>query len=571
MRTKKLFALVITFVMMFALISVDILAVENGGINGYQPSISCKLKVNGDPYYGEDKIFHRGDKVTLRVEDVTYKGQTLDSSKVRYQWVKIVYNGSGGNSSYDIPEAMNSTYTFAYDGSSYGCNIKVTDSNNSVLATSYENFNLKEDTLTVTVTSDLPGAYDETGDYKISNVPLGKNGTLTVNASSTYGNKNISYEWWHRVAESDQMDEKKLSETSNVLHLTKGIGSEYYHCVISDGNVTKDVFFCVEPIATLTVTPTINGFQPKRFERGYMYVAEAGEKVTMKVDATSSNGKIEYLWKLNELNVETNRYEMKNLGTTNSETFTKRKETSDILGLGAEMYECYIKDGNELINVSFIVFSIAPDQVTTQIDVGNDVPTMTINNRLEELSNDLLKDDLDALQGGESAEVKLTAEKKDRVSENEQAVIAEKMSQDSNVGMYLDINLYKKVESDPSATQVAETQKEINISITVPEELINENEDVTRSYQIIRVHNGVAETLDTQYDAETESLTFNTNKFSTYVITYKEVKVDNSGNIGSKQPQTGDNNDMRLWISMLFASAFALFGVTIRNRKCQYN
>lgn len=145
------------------------------------------------------------------------------------------------------------------------------------------------------------------------------------------------------------------------------------------------------------------------------------------------------------------------------------------------------------------------------------------------------------------------------------------MSQDSNVGMYLDINLYKKVESNPSATQVAETQKDINISVDVPEELINENENVTRSYQIIRVHNGVAETLDTQYDAETESLTFNTNKFSTYVITYKDVKVDNSGNVGSKQTQTGDNNDMGLWISMLFASVFTLYGVTIRNRKCQYH
>lgn len=108
------------------------------------------------------------------------------------------------------------------------------------------------------------------------------------------------------------------------------------------------------------------------------------------------------------------------------------------------------------------------------------------------------------------------------------------MSIDSNVGMYLDINLYKKVESDPSVTQVAET-------------------------------------LDTQYDAETESLTFNTNKFSTYVITYKDVKVDNSGNVGSKQTQTGDNNDMGLWISMLFASVFTLYGVTIRNRKCQYH
>ena len=75
-------------------------------------------------------------------------------------------------------------------------------------------------------------------------------------------------------------------------------------------------------------------------------------------------------------------------------------------------------------------------------------------------------------------------------------------------------------------------QKDINLSIDIPQNLINENEGVTRSYQIIRVHDGAAETLDAQYDAETKSLTFNTDRFSTYALGYKD-KAAVPGDINS--------------------------------------
>ena len=75
-------------------------------------------------------------------------------------------------------------------------------------------------------------------------------------------------------------------------------------------------------------------------------------------------------------------------------------------------------------------------------------------------------------------------------------------------------------------------QKDINLSIDIPQNLINENEGVTRSYQIIRVHDGAAETLDAQYDAETKSLTFNTDRFSTYALVYKD-KAAVSGDINN--------------------------------------
>ena len=452
MKTKKYFVLLIAVIMLVTIIPVSVFAVAGNGSQSQPAQIKCTPKINGEKYYGDYKYIKRGEEVTLSVENITLNGQTPDPSKISYQWSKRVDVASNQNPYQDISEATQSTYTFAYDGlNEYVCRITVMDSNNALQRYSGIFF-LKEDTLTVSISSNPLGKYADEGDYRISNVPLGEQVTLIVNASSTKQDANLTYEWEHMVVGTYQ-DPEMLSETSNTLSFSKSIGIERFSCHVSDGNRSTYVMFFVDPVDTLTVTPTINGFMPKRFERGYMYVAQPGEEVTMKVDA------------------------------------------------------------------------------------GNDVPPISINNSPEELSNDLLKDNLEDLSSGKKAEVKLTAEKRDNLLENEQKIIAEKMSEDSVVGMYLDINLYKKVESDENntqitETQITETQKDINLSIDIPQNLINENEGVTRSYQLIRVHDGVAETLDAQYDAETKSLTFNTDRFSTYALGYKD-KAAVPGDINS--------------------------------------
>ena len=534
MKTKKYFVLLIAVIMLVTIIPVSVFAVEGNGSQSQPAQIKCTPKINGEKYYGDYKYIKRGDEVTLSVENITLNGQTPDLSKISYQWSKRVDIAGNQNPYQDISGATQSTYTFAYDGlNEYVCRITVMDLNDVPRGNS-GSFYLKEDTLTVSISSNPLGKCDDEGDYRISNVPLDEQVTLTVDASSTKQDANLTYKWDYMVVGTHQYPEM-LSETSHTLSFSKGIGIELFGCCVSDGNRSRYVMFFVDPVDTLTVTPTINGFMPKRFERGYMYVAKPGEEVMMKVDAVSKNENIEYSWQKYRWDVESENYVFEDLGTTNSETIIKEEEIYDFDGIdpyGIEMYECYIKDGTELVNVSFIVFNIMPEQVTTEVDAGNDVPSISINNSPEELSNDLLKDNLEDLSYGATAEVKLTAEKRDNLLENEQKIIEGKMSEDSEVGMYLDINLYKKVESDENNTQITETQKDINLSIDIPQNLINENEGVTRSYQIIRVHDGAAETLDAQYDAETKSLTFNTDRFSTYALVYKD-KAAVSGDINS--------------------------------------
>ncbi len=135
-------------------------------------------------------------------------------------------------------------------------------------------------------------------------------------------------------------------------------------------------------------------------------------------------------------------------------------------------------------------------------------------------------------------------------------------SGDYTVGLYLDINLFKKVGSN-DATKVTETKGKVKASIVIPESLWKSG----RTFEIIRVHDGVATAIAGTYDENTHVFTFETDKFSTYALAYKDpASSSNSGttsnssssngsnSIQATAPKTGDSNDIRVWYLLLMAS-----------------
>ena len=135
-------------------------------------------------------------------------------------------------------------------------------------------------------------------------------------------------------------------------------------------------------------------------------------------------------------------------------------------------------------------------------------------------------------------------------------------SGDYTVGLYLDINLFKKVGSN-DATKVTETNGKVKASIVIPESLWKSG----RTFEIIRVHDGVATAIAGTYDENTHVFTFETDKFSTYALAYKDpASSSNSGttsnssssngsnSIQATAPKTGDSNDIRVWYLLLMAS-----------------
>ena len=153
------------------------------------------------------------------------------------------------------------------------------------------------------------------------------------------------------------------------------------------------------------------------------------------------------------------------------------------------------------------------------------------------------------------------------VSQTDKTLI-QNTSGDYTVGLYLDINLFKKVGSN-DATKVTETNGKVKASIVIPESLWKSG----RTFEIIRVHDGVATAIAGTYDENTHVFTFETDKFSTYALAYKDAtssdnnsstsdsstssdssSSNSSNSTQSTAPKTGDPNDIRVWYLLLIAS-----------------
>ena len=134
--------------------------------------------------------------------------------------------------------------------------------------------------------------------------------------------------------------------------------------------------------------------------------------------------------------------------------------------------------------------------------------------------------------------------------------------------MYLDITMYKQV-GENEASRLTQLGDRVQICFKLADSLINTDKNVTRTYSIIRVHNGKAEIITPVFDAATKTLTFETDRFSTYAVVYTDVEnVPPTGETTppADTPATGDSFHMMLWATMLVLSVAALI-VLLAERK----
>ena len=156
----------------------------------------------------------------------------------------------------------------------------------------------------------------------------------------------------------------------------------------------------------------------------------------------------------------------------------------------------------------------------------------------------------------------------DSVQETDKTLI-QNTSSDYTVGLYFDINLFKKVGGN-DATKVTETNGKVQASIVIPEGLRKSG----RTFEIIRVHDGEAAAIEGTYDENTHVFTFETDKFSTYALVYKDLasssdsgSSDSSNNTQPTTPKTGDPNDIRVWYLLLLASLGGLGFLGLSKKK----
>lgn len=133
-------------------------------------------------------------------------------------------------------------------------------------------------------------------------------------------------------------------------------------------------------------------------------------------------------------------------------------------------------------------------------------------------------------------------ETSEEVKKDIEKVIAAAKENNVEVAQYLDINI-KVMAGDEELGKITTTTEKLTFQVAVPEELKKEG----RTFIVIRVHDGKVEELKTV--EKDGMLTFETDKFSTYALTYKDAEPTKPATKPATKPTTPNTSDMSMIIN----------------------
>lgn len=171
---------------------------------------------------------------------------------------------------------------------------------------------------------------------------------------------------------------------------------------------------------------------------------------------------------------------------------------------------------------------LRPSPVEVEFDqnvlLNGETSTTTVSNLNGETAATLLtEEELGRYSGGESVNIYLEVNNESGSTgipaEDKSVAKTAVASAGAKEGAYLDLKLYKQLSNDADRTAIHESATAFDITVDIPAELAAPY-GYTREYSIIRVHNGVAETLEST--VSDGKISFSTDKFSTYLIAYSD-------------------------------------------------
>ncbi|MBQ2732581.1 MAG: hypothetical protein IJF74_00340, partial [Clostridia bacterium] len=201
-------------------------------------------------------------------------------------------------------------------------------------------------------------------------------------------------------------------------------------------------------------------------------------------------------------------------------------------------------------------------------DNNNAANTNLTNSDLELVEKLLTDDERSEAAKGAQVKVYLKVEDISAAAPAAHVAEAEEKAGDDTIGMYLDIDLFKQI-GNSDEKQVTETSGTVSITITIPENLINTDPSVVRSYKIIRVHedengNLITDVIEGVFDPETNSFTFETDKFSTYALAYNDEVSEDYVPIS---PSTGDGTLIFCAAALISGAMMLTFAMETKKRR----
>lgn len=200
--------------------------------------------------------------------------------------------------------------------------------------------------------------------------------------------------------------------------------------------------------------------------------------------------------------------------------------------------------------------------ITAQSVSGEGVPAINIASAADQLLNlaKLSEDENKAVKAGNKTQFVLSAS--GMTPTKEEIALIQSVLGNNAIGQYLNLNLTLKI-SGRADRQITDLSAPMYIAITIPQNLVNHDSSIERTYRIVRIHDGVAALIDGTYDAATNQFTFATDGFSTYALVYEDVNTTLTG----RSPKTGDNSLWMVWTLILCAGCSILFAAGKRCKK----
>ena len=386
---------------------------------------------------------------------------------------------------------------------------------------------------TVRVTYPADDNYEKSSVTKNFTIKKMKTRVSAIDLSKTYGEKGYELMYsFDRLARGDRL-------TGITLTREEGEDVGTYKIKVSQkegSNPNYDITF-------KDGTYTIN---PLSIDKGTVVLGNVlkytGEKQTQEVEQVLVNGKA-----LNKEDYEV----LDNQATKEGKhVLTIKAKGNNHTGSFEYSYAILPKENDKIGTGSFTV------KTTGDVEISRDeVIDLLIENK------EITANELSEVAEGKKIEIVL------EVKEAQTNELIETNTKGYKVGKYLNITLNKIVNG--TTESIHELSKVMKVTIKVPEELINKDSKTKREYYIARSHNGKVDILETKYNEKTNSLTFETDKFSDYAIIYKDKKelkttvttsINKSNTKQTTKAKTGDNENiiglMMLLVSSMFVMVF---------------
>ncbi len=250
-------------------------------------------------------------------------------------------------------------------------------------------------------------------------------------------------------------------------------------------------------------------------------------------------------------------------GSGGSDTVPKFVSTKDS---GYQLKLVCTLDEKEIYN-KVITVTVVDKTNTSETTEGTPATSasydeLTLIDTLKE-SSYLSDEQKEAAKSGEVS-IKTTASKIEPTAEDKKLVEAQ-MNSTNTVTMYLDLKVVASITKNGSKVgddvTISETGTPVQFTVALDDSFINTNNTVDRTYQVVRIHEGKVDVLPATFDPETKTITFESDKFSTYALMYTDTPK------ASKTPVTSDAGNVALYAGMGVVALAAVVAMIFFKKK----